>query len=86
MHKPLFDMKSIICKVDQITRKGINQEGVIDGFCIALLRRERRKHYIYIRIYIEYRTGLFLFLNARLCSPSPGKTTHNCSKNKQASI
>lgn len=36
MDKPLFDMKSIICKVDQITHKCINQTRVIDFYGTGL--------------------------------------------------
>ena len=50
MRKPLLDVKSIICKVDQITRKCINQKGVIDGYCIGQWQRERTEYYIYMRI------------------------------------
>lgn len=36
VHKPLFDMKSIICKVDEIIHKCIDQRGVIYGYWIGL--------------------------------------------------
>lgn len=46
MHKTLFDMKSIISKVDQRTHKCTTQQGIIDCCCIGPKGRGRRKDYI----------------------------------------